>query len=217
MSTLDVKPSSSGYFRHAAKGAGAAPESSEFFLADAEHAALLEWTLQNQSRFEASGVGALGEVNTAVRKSQTLQDLGPSHEAFEREVRTQYKAWICELRVRLSSFPRWSCSLLPTTMARTLPGISTRRCVPAAVRLFRALSAVYYFYREPKSFSGGELLLFPFVSRPDETTCTTVEPLQNTMIVFPSWATHEVATVQCPTKAFADSRFAVNCWLHMQR
>ncbi len=187
------------------------------FLPEQEHAALLNWTLVNQSRFEASGVGALGEVNTAVRKSQTLQDLGPLRTAFEREVRAQYKAWIRELRV--SAF---ELSTVELQLAAHNDGAHFARHIDTQVHAssgttVRALSAVYYFYREPKAFSGGELLLFPFVSKPDETVCTSVKPQQNTMIIFPAWATHEVATVHCTSRDFADSRFAVNCWLHMQR
>lgn len=187
------------------------------FLPAAEHAALLEWALQNHSRFEASGVGALGEVNTAVRKSQMLYDLGASQKAFEREVHTQYKAWVRKLRV--SGF---EVSTVELQLAAHNDGAHFARHIDTQVHAssgesVRALSAVYYFYREPKAFTGGELLLFPFASKPDETTCTSVKPSQNTMIVFPSWATHEVATVHCPSRDFADSRFAVNCWLHMQR
>ncbi len=187
------------------------------FLPAADHAALLDWTLRNQSRFEASGVGALGEVNTSVRKSQTMSDLGPAKEPFEREVRAHYKEWIRTLRV--SPFDVSSVEL---QLAAHNDGAHFSRHIDTQVHAssgasIRALSAVYYFFREPKSFSGGELLIFPFVTRADDTNCATVKPQQNTMIVFPSWATHEVATVQCPSKAFADSRFAVNCWLHMQR
>lgn len=187
------------------------------FLSDGDSAALLDWTLRNQSRFEASGVGALGEVNTAVRKSQTLSDLGPLQEAFEREVRAHYKDWIRTLRV--SGFEASSVEL---QLVAHNDGAHFSRHIDTAVHAssgtsIRALSAVYYFYREPKSFSGGELLIFPFVTRSDDTNCTTVRPEQNTMIVFPSWATHEVCTVQCPSRRFEDSRFAVNCWLHMQR
>ena len=30
--------------------------------------------------------------------------------------------------------------------------------------------------------------------------------------LFPSWATHEVRNISCPSDTFADYRFAVNCW-----
>lgn len=187
------------------------------FLPRAEHAALLAWTLQNEARFESACVGALGEVNTAVRKSQTLQDVGPLRAAFECEVRANYKAWIRALGV--STF---DVSLVELQLAAHNDGGHFSRHVDTEVHAssgesVRALSAVYYFYREPKSFSGGELLLFPFVSKPVETVCETVAPQQNTMIVFPAWATHEVATVHCASRDFRNSRFSVNCWLHMRR
>lgn len=187
------------------------------FLSEAEHDALLTWALTNQSRFELAGVGALGEVNTAIRKSQILQDVGPLRAAFECEVRARYKEWICALKV--SAF---ELSTVELQLAAHHDGGHFSRHIDTEVHAssgesVRALSAVYYFYREPRRFSGGELLLFPFAPKPDETTCTTIAPEQNTLIVFPAWAPHEVATVQCSSRQFADSRFSVNCWLHMQR
>ncbi|MGI4853819.1 MAG: 2OG-Fe(II) oxygenase [Janthinobacterium lividum] len=187
------------------------------FLPAAEHAALLAWTLHNQARFEAAGVGALGEVNTAVRKSHILQDLGALRAAFECEIRANYKIW-----TRVLGVSAFQVSRLELQLAAHNDGGHFSRHIDTEVHAssgesVRALSAVYYFYREPRRFSGGELLLFPFAPKLDETTCTTIAPEQNTLIVFPAWATHEVATVQCASRQFADSRFSVNCWLHMQR
>ena len=79
----------------------------------------------------------------------------------------------------------------------------------------RLLSAVYYFYSEPKGFTGGALRLFRFGANggavgPDDVV--SYEPQQNSLVAFPSWAMHEVETVHCPTGRFADHRFALNCW-----
>jgi Rps23 Pro-64 3,4-dihydroxylase Tpa1-like proline 4-hydroxylase len=41
-----------------------------------------------------------------------------------------------------------------------------------------------------------------------------VEPLHNSLVVFPAWLPHEVLKVSCPSGRFADSRFAINCWFH---
>ena len=187
------------------------------FLPPAEHAALLEWTLSNEARFTASGVGADGKVDHAVRKSQTLLDLGPSREVFEQAVRSQYKDWVRALRA--SDF---QLSEVELQLAAHNDGAHFKRHVDTQVHAptgtsVRALSAVYYYFREPKAFTGGELRMFPFAPREDEENFATVEPEQNTLVVFPAWATHEVATVHCPSRQFVDSRFAVNCWLHMAR
>jgi SM-20-related protein len=81
----------------------------------------------------------------------------------------------------------------------------------------RILSAVYYFYREPKAFFGGALRLYRLNLRPSTISAHTndfidVEPLQNSLVAFPSWTTHEVRPVSCPTGNFSDYRFALNCW-----
>jgi len=79
----------------------------------------------------------------------------------------------------------------------------------------RLVSAVYYFHREPKGFSGGALRLFRFgadISQPDADDAVDFEPEQNTLVVFPSWAMHQVEEVRCPSGRFEDYRFALNCW-----
>ena len=77
----------------------------------------------------------------------------------------------------------------------------------------RVLSGVYYFHAEPKPFSGGALRLYA-IGGDDATDFVDIEPQRNSLLVFPSWAPHEVRTVSCPSKQFSDSRFAINCWIH---
>ena len=81
----------------------------------------------------------------------------------------------------------------------------------------RVLTFVYYFYREPKAFAGGELVLYDtkvenntFVSA---GTFKTVTPKNNAIVFFPSHYMHEVLTVNCPSQAFLDSRFTINGWI----
>jgi SM-20-related protein len=80
----------------------------------------------------------------------------------------------------------------------------------------RALSGVYYFHREPKRFSGGELRIYAFGPQA-AAAFVDVPPEQNSFVLFPSWARHEVREVSCPSGQFADSRFSVNCWLNRPR
>lgn len=81
----------------------------------------------------------------------------------------------------------------------------------------RELSYVYYFYREPKPFSGGELRIYD--SRIENNfyvaakSSKTVEPRNNSIMFFLSRYLHEVLPVSCPSKAFADSRFTINGWV----
>ncbi|MEM9002791.1 MAG: 2OG-Fe(II) oxygenase [Cyanobacteria bacterium P01_F01_bin.86] len=83
----------------------------------------------------------------------------------------------------------------------------------------RMLTYVYYFYREPKPFGGGELVIYDtklennrFVKAGD--TYKIVEPRNNSVVFFPSRCLHEVLPIHCPSEAFADSRFTINGWLH---
>ena len=85
----------------------------------------------------------------------------------------------------------------------------------------RELTYVYYFYREPKRFMGGELVLYDgkvenhTYERAD--SYTVVEPRHNSIVFFLSNCLHEVLPIRCPSQAFQDSRFTVNGWVHRQR
>lgn len=76
---------------------------------------------------------------------------------------------------------------------------------PEVVR--RVLTYVYYFYREPRKFSGGYLRLYNADSHQD------IEPRNNSIVFFPSGLSHEVLPVSCPSGQFLDSRFTVNGWV----
>lgn len=81
----------------------------------------------------------------------------------------------------------------------------------------RELTYVYYFYREPKGFRGGELRIYD--SRIENNyyvgadSFHTVEPRNNSIVFFLSRYLHEVLPVHCPSRAFADSRFTINGWV----
>lgn len=81
----------------------------------------------------------------------------------------------------------------------------------------RVLTYIYYFYREPKPFSGGELRLYDskvennFYVQAD--SFKDIEPRNNSIVFILSRYLHEVLPIHCPSKAFADSRFTVNGWI----
>lgn len=81
----------------------------------------------------------------------------------------------------------------------------------------RELTYVYYFNREPKRFSGGELLIYDSKIENNfyvqAESFKTIEPRNNSIVFFFSRYMHEVLPVQCPSKAFADSRFTINGWV----
>lgn len=82
----------------------------------------------------------------------------------------------------------------------------------------RMLTYVYYFHREPKAFTGGELLLYDTQWQGQYAyskleNVQTIEPLNNRIIFFYSGLMHEVLPVSCSSQQFADSRFTVNGWV----
>ena len=89
------------------------------------------------------------------------------------------------------------------------------RDVEADMTRSRKLTFVYYFHREPRRFSGGDLLLYDTdfeAGTASDTAFTRIEPLRNSLVVFPSGCFHEVTPVECATNDFGDGRFTVNGW-----
>ena len=83
----------------------------------------------------------------------------------------------------------------------------------------RKLSYVYYFHRQPRPFAGGDLLLYDTdleTSRGPAAAFTRIEPVHNSLVVFPSDASHEITPVECDTRDFLDGRFTVNGWVRSQ-
>ena len=77
----------------------------------------------------------------------------------------------------------------------------------------RALAGVYYFHGLPKGFAGGDLRLHAIAPAPDGRRASAdISPDRDMLLLFPAWAPHEVRPVSCPSGAFLDSRFAINCW-----
>jgi Rps23 Pro-64 3,4-dihydroxylase Tpa1-like proline 4-hydroxylase len=83
--------------------------------------------------------------------------------------------------------------------------------------LTRELTYVYYFYQEPKMFSGGELKIYETdLKESHKNQCKDfklVEPRNNSIVFFNSIYMHEVLPVSCPSRKFDHSRFTINGWL----
>lgn len=77
----------------------------------------------------------------------------------------------------------------------------------------RVITAVYYFQRVPRPFTGGQLHLHPFMPG----AAKVIEPLNNRLATFPSLLMHEVVPVSVPGNAFADSRFSITFWYTRSR
>lgn len=82
----------------------------------------------------------------------------------------------------------------------------------------RYLTFVYYFYKEPKSFFGGDLRLYEYKEYGGQRLFTghnvNISPKQNSLVVFPSNTLHEVLPVYATENKFIDGRFTLNGWIH---
>jgi SM-20-related protein len=190
------------------------------FLSQAEHRALLDWSLANRERFEPARL--TGHVLDPKRRvAERLKDLGPHRAVLERRLdehrsdifrRTGTKPFeveFVELEVAAHGDGAFFAhhSDMPVGKGRQPLGGDKSGSQD------RLVSAVYYFHREPKRFSGGTLRLYRLGDYDASGDFVEFEPLDNSLVVFPSWVRHEVRRVSCPDCAFEDYRFAVNAWL----
>lgn len=186
------------------------------FLADDVATDLFRYTLDHEQAFEPTEVGAgnKGGTNPAIRISLGMSDLGPFKPIFKSKV----SALVPDLAAKLRTSPVGSPKLEFQLVAHN-DGAFYRRHVDTDIasqrQNIRALSAVYYFHARPRAFSGGALRLFAFGCNGENYV--DIESAHNAMLVFPSWAAHEVRPVSCPSRRFLDSRFAVNCWVYRKR
>jgi SM-20-related protein len=174
---------------------------------------LLDYTLAPELAFEPTKVGR-GETATAdpaLRVSLGTRDLGP----FKPILKAKILALVPDLVAKLQTSPVDAPKLELQLVAHNDGAFYKRHIdtqTAAERRIIRLLSGVYYFHSEPKAFGGGALRLFAVGG--DGENYVDVEPAHNSLLVFPSWAGHEVMPVSCPSGRFRDSRFAINCWVY---
>jgi SM-20-related protein len=193
------------------------------FLDPELHQALLEWTASKQPDFEIATVtkskeGHKDRLDTDVRVALRLGDLGPLTDALSARLLAALPDVMAAVGGR---GPEPSSLELELTAygdgAHFKPHLDIpigqdRKPLGAHKGEDRVISAVYYFHNRPKGFSGGRLKLFRFGSDPVDDHSVAIEPIDNSLVVFPSWAQHQVERVSCPSGDFADYRYAVNCW-----
>lgn len=180
---------------------------------------LLHNAESRRENFAVSGVGR-GEnkrVDLTLRRSMRLKQLGDLQGELQARVRDTLPAMFRQLGT--TSFEP---SKLELEMVAHGDGAFYARhrdtnvfsdAVGAAFGNRRIISAVYYFHRIPKCFSGGVLRIYGFAGQKQAAAFVDVEPENDTLVFFPSWFPHEVLPVISPSGRFEDSRFAINCWV----
>ena len=80
----------------------------------------------------------------------------------------------------------------------------------------RKITFVYYFHNLPRQFTGGDLLLFDTDLKKNKyiDKSTRIEPLNNSVLFFPSDFYHLVTPVLCETDRIENGRFTINGWLN---
>lgn len=198
------------------------------FLPADELRALLDWTMAEESRFTPGKVfygegGKNQRVDSAVRQVLRHRGVGTMESTFKERLLDALPQIMAgagyrgpeprSLQFELNAYGD-GAHFRPHL---DIPLGANRRTMGDEEGEDRVISAVYYFFSEPKAFSGGALRLYRFGAQPpfadDEAGgSVTLEPIQNSLVVFPSWVLHGVEPVQCPSGRFADHRFALNCW-----
>jgi Rps23 Pro-64 3,4-dihydroxylase Tpa1-like proline 4-hydroxylase len=191
----------------------------EEFLVPEELTQLTNYTLSHENQFRTSQVishtSNEGKTDYTHRRSRVLFALGP----FQELVANRLRCYLPQIFRALQHSP-FDLSSVEAQITATNDGeyFRTHNDNTHNALVTREITYVLFFHREPKAFTGGELRLYD--SRFEKgryvagRAYTSVTPQQNMVVFFPSYFMHEVVTVRCPSRAFANSRFTLNGWLH---
>ena len=181
-------------------------------------AGLLEHVAAREADFRPAVVRSrrTGEqsVKSGRRDCLTSNDLGPFRSPIESFIRRIAPAALTELRLNEPRHEPREFSICAYGegghFARHIDTAETTGRI-------RILSCIYYFATTPRRFQGGELRLhgLPTLSTAGAAAPPVdIVPETDTLVVFPSWMSHEVLGVRVPSGAWLDRRFTINCWIH---
>jgi len=189
------------------------------FLAPAELNQLTQFTLEREADFKVSEVVSPGVTGGAAdfdyRRSHVLMDLGKHEEIIVNRI----QACLPRIVQQLGCDP-FRISRVEAQITASGDGDFFRWHTDdgQAEIATRHITFVYFFHREPKAFRGGELRIYDSEWRDGSYRPTenyrNIVPRQNQAVFFASMLAHEITPVECPSHAFADSRFTVNGWFH---
>lgn len=179
-------------------------------LSPDEHAQLLKMV----ERTEASFVGTTTSTARGnYRESSVLYQFAPFDELLRNKVRQLMPA-VCEA-LKIPVCTGNIEAQLTSHNDRNFYKVHNDN--GSADTAHRVLTFVYYFHRQPKGFSGGELRVYDHKVHNGyhyaADTYRTVEPTDNSIVFFASEEMHEVLPVVCESRAFMDSRFTINGWI----
>lgn len=183
------------------------------FLPETAAEELLDWAIANEDEFVPTivGVGSKATVDVKHRRSLSVRRFGPVEDHLRKQAMARAAELVASVKMNAVDIESAELELVAHgDGAHYGRHIDTFAASDGGARV---LSAVYYAFRRPKGYSGGALRLHRFDPMGADEAWLDIEPEHNSLLVFPSWAPHEVRLVTCASGRFEDSRFAVNIWL----
>lgn len=188
------------------------------FLVAQELRGLMDYTLSREPDFvETRVIGGAGEslLDYGMRRSRVLFELGPYQKLFSERL----YAFLPNMLTRLGH-PGFPISHIEIQLSGTGNEEYFRSHTDngSSEVASREITFVYFFHREPRRFSGGELRIYDTHENNGRIAAfgpyRLIYPLQNQIAFFPSRCLHEILPVGLPSDSFGDRRFTVNGWLH---
>jgi hypothetical protein len=189
------------------------------FLAPQEVEELIAYTLQQEVEFQSSEVispaGVPGIVDYSHRRSRVLTDLDKYEPVILERINAVLPRVLDQLGIE--EFPVTQVEA-QITASNDGDFFHAHSDDAQAIIASRRLTFVYFFHREPRQFEGGELRIHDTRQEGGQSMSAgsyqSIVPQQNQIVFFPCSMLHEITPVNCPSRAFADSRFTLNGWLH---
>jgi Rps23 Pro-64 3,4-dihydroxylase Tpa1-like proline 4-hydroxylase len=183
----------------------------ESFLEPEKHRWMLDLVAREEGRFQDSTVST---KDPDYRRSKVLFDVPEVVALFRERVLRAAPQWMQQLGVAPFQFGDVEVQLTAHGDGNYFKLHNDSGSPDAATR---GLTYVYYFFNEPKAFSGGEFRIYDSVIEKNLFRCgprqADIEPRNNSVLVFAPHIHHEVLPVKVPSQRFRDNRFTVNGWL----
>ncbi len=187
------------------------------FLTQTECQKLLDYVQKQESAFVTTSTSTNGEYIEDYRRSMVLYSFPEFAELITKRIQAIMPDIFRKLKIAPFAIAKIESQLTLHNDGNFYKVHNDNGSIDTADR---ELTYVYYFYREPKAFAGGELVIYDskiennFYVKGE--SYKIVEPQYNSMVFFLSRYLHEVLPISCPTRAFADSRFTINGWISKQ-
>lgn len=183
--------------------------------------ALLQHVISNEGNFVDTSVSTgkndnSNHVDVNWRISRVLQDFGSLKKNIKQKFIDVLPIAIQKLRTDEFNLEWLELELVAhgdKAFYKTHIDTSTNRNAETV----RVITAVYYFHSQPKVFFGGQLRILPLRHNVPDSKFLDVEPINDRLLLFPSWVPHQVLPVKLEANNFIDSRFAINCWYRKKK